>query len=321
MAQGDYRQAYRLLAQELRSKYLNLIVEKLALKRARFNGQFVNTQLKTQEERLLKRVISEAEIFGVRIQAEQAQISLERSEFDYASAKQSFARLAGLGAIGDEAIPDAITETSYNAGPFNQLLADFLAQKEPVAADAISLRQRIDIANLDYAIAKTRLLPKVNAVFGISQDEQSNIYGAGSKYTSSYQYAGIAINWTIFDGFAAGAAKRNALIARRQLEGSYQQMTEQLAQDAQAAVKQINFTARNMAILDRQLVSTLGYLRTMQEDFRRGVKSESDVGLVQISAYDSELYASSVRNEYLIRIGDFLGTLNEDPIVANLPVK
>jgi outer membrane protein TolC len=321
IAQGQYRQGYRLLAQELRGGYLRLIVQKLSLKRARFYQQYVSNQLKLQEERLLKKVISEVEISIARQNAEQAQISLERTEFDFTNAKLSFARLAGLGPIGDESIPDAISETTYAAGSYDQLLAEFLSQKDPVTTEAYNLRQQIEIANLNYANAKTRLLPKVNANLGLSQDEQNNIYGPGTKYSTASRYIGLSVNWNIFDGFAAGAYTRNALIRRRTMESDYQQLTAQLAQDAQTAVKQINFSARNMSIQDRLLVSNGGYLNTVKEDFRRGVKSDSEVGQVQLNVYDAEINASSARMDYLLKIGDFLGTLNEDPIVANLPAK
>jgi outer membrane protein TolC len=321
IAQGQYRQGYRLLAQELRTSYLRLIVQKLALKRAHFYQQFVGNQLSLQEKRLLKKEISEVDISIARQNAENAQLALERSEFDFANTKRSFARLAGMGSIGDESIPDSVSDTTYATAPVDQLLGEFLAEKEPVTFDAYILRQQIDVENLNYANAKTRLRPKVNAVLGISQDEQSNIYGQGSKYTNASRYVGLSVNWTIFDGFAAGAATRNALIRRRALENNYHLLTEQLAQDAQSAVKQINFSARTMAIFNRQLTSNQGYLNTMKEDFRRGIKSEADVGQVQLNVYDAEINANNARADFFVRNCELLGVLNEDPIVANLPVK
>ena len=321
IAEGDYVQGYRLLAQELRSNYLRLVVQKITVRKARFYQQYLNNQLKLQEDRLLKKVISEVDIAISRQNAEQGQIALERAELEFANSKLSFARLAGIGSISDEAIPDAITETAYAPAPYDQLLADFLSQKDPVNSTAFSLRQQIEVANLTYANAKTRLRPKVSAVLALTQDEQSNYLGGGARYTYSSRYAGISINWLIFDGFAAGAASRNALIRRRTLENDYHQLTEQLAQDAQTAVKQINFAARNMAIYDRLFVSNQGYLNTTREDFKRGIKSEAEVGQVQLGVFDAELNANNARADYLLQVSAFLGTLNEDPIVANLPSK
>lgn len=321
IAQGQYRDAYRALTQELRGNYMRLIVQKLAVKRARFNVEFASTRLKQEEERLVKKVISEAEIFNVRLNAEQAQIALERAEFDYENAKTSFARLAGLGAMADEAIPESIPVAAYTAGSFDQLLAGFLAQKDPPTTEASALRHQLEIANLTYANQKTRLRPKVSASFGLSQDEQNNFYGTGVRYSLTSLYGGVSVNWTIFDGFASGAAVRSSLARRRQMEYDYRQLTERLALDAQSQVKQINFSARNMSITDRFLTSGEGNLRSVQDEFRRGVKSDTDVSLAQLYLEDTEINASNARIDYLLKIGDFLGTIMEDPILANVTEK
>jgi outer membrane protein TolC len=321
ITQGQYRDAYHALTQELRGNYLRLIVQKLAVKRAQFNVEFAKTRLKREEERLVKMVISEAEIFPVRLNAEQAQIALERSEFEFENAKASFARLAGLGVMADEAIPESIPVAAYAAASFDQLLAGFLAQKDPPTTEASALRQQIEIANLTYANQKTRLRPKVSAAIGLSEDEQSNLYGAGVRYTLTSLYGGVSINWAIFDGFASGAATRRSLARCRQLENDYRQLTQRLAQDAQSQVKQINFTARNMSITDRFLISAVGNLKSVQEEFSRGVKSDTDVSMAQLYLQDTEINAHNARIDYLLKIGDFLGTIMEDPILANVTEK
>lgn len=321
IAQGQYREGYRMLAQQLRRDYLRLIVQKQSVTRALFYKQYMGNQLKLQEDRYSKKLISESEIVFARVNDEQAEIGMEQTQLDYASAKQAFVRLAGLNSLDDEAIPDSVAEQTYSSVPYEQLLAEFLAQKDPNSVAAFNLRQQLDIANLSYANAKTRLRPKVNAVFGLTQDEQTNFAGSGNKYSVASRYAGISINWTIFDGFAAGAATRNSLARRRILENDYHELTGQLAQAAQSAEKQINFSARLMAINDRALASSKGYFRTVQEDFRRGIKSETDVGQVQLNVYDTEIITSNARADYLMKIGEFLATLNEDPIVANIPGK
>jgi outer membrane protein TolC len=321
ITQGQYREGYRALAQELRASYMRLTVQKLSLKRARFNVEFANSRLKQEEERLVKKVISEAEIFTARLNAEQAQIAVERAEFDYSNAKVSFARLAGLGVMADESVPDTIPAITYAAASFDQMLAGFLAQKDPPSTEAATFRHQLEIADLTYANQKTRLKPKLSASFGLSQDEQSNFYGQHVRYTLNSLYGGVSVNWAIFDGFASGAATRSALARRRQMENDYRQLTERLASDAQSQVKLINFSARNMSIYDRYLTSAEGNLKTVQDDFRRGVKSDTEVSVAQLYLQDSEISALNTRIDYLLKIGDFLGTVMNDPVLTNLAEK
>ncbi len=321
ITQGQYRDAYRALAQELRGGYLRLIVQKLAVKRASFNVEFANARLKQEEERLLKKVISEADIFTVRLNAEQAQITLERAEFDYENAKASFARLAGLGVISDDAIPESIPPTTYAARSFDQLLAGFLAQKDPPSTEASTLRHQLEIANLTFANQKTRLRPKLSATVGLSQSEDANYFGQHLTYTTTSLYGGISINWAIFDGFASQAATRSSLARVRQIENDYRQLTQRLALDAQSQVKLINFSARNMSITDRFMTSAQGNLKEVKADFGRGVKSDTDVSVAQLYLDDSEINANNARVDYLLKIGEFLGTIMEDPILANVSEK
>lgn len=318
IAEGQHREAYRLLAQELRGAYLRLIVQKLAVKRAKFYAQLADDQLKLQEERLLRKVISGAEIALARLTAEQAQLALERIEYDFQNAKASFARLSGQTPLADEAIPNSLPETSYAAGPYDRLLAGFLAQKDPPAVEASTLRHQIAVENLNYATARTRLRPKLYATAGLSQDQQNNLYGTIDSYSLTSVYAGLSVSWTLFDGFAAGATQRNVLTRRRQMENDYRVLAERLAQDAQTQVKQINFSARNMSINDRFLVSARGAFDAAQQELTRGVKAEAEVSQARLSLYDAEINAYNARMDYLMKTCDFLGLLMEDPVLAKV---
>jgi len=322
IAQGQYREGYRVLAQSLRAEYLRLIVAKLSAVRARYNLNIASDTARQDEERLAKKVISEADIFPVRINLERAKIGAERTEFDLQYAVRSFARLAGLGnEFTENSIPDSIPELSSNASGLNHLLSGFLAQNDPVSTEAATLRMQIQVENLNYRINKTRLLPKLGFSAGLSQDEQNNIYGSGIKYNVASQYAGISVYWNLFDGFSAKAAASSSLARRRQLESDYRQLTERLAMDAQNQVKQIGFAEREMSITNQLLNSVEGSLRTKKEEFSRGVRSEAEVNQAQLNLYDGQINAYNARRAYLLSIGDFMGTVLDDPVLANLSDK
>ncbi len=320
IAKGQYREGYRALAQTLRSDYLRLIHQKLAVERASFYLAYAKNQLAKEEIRLAQKVISDIQIFTVRLAAEQAQIAYERAQFDFEMAKLSFARLSGQPAFSDDAIPNAIPAVSYEAGAFDQLLAGFLAQKDLPAIEAVTLRKQLETEALNYSNLKTRLRPKFNAVLGVSQDEQSYTINVAQKYRVNSIFGGLSATWTIFDGFASPAATRSGLARLRQKENEYKDLTERLAQQAQTQVKLANFSARNMAISDRALVAAEHNLKSKQDEFARGVISEDDVSLTRVYLYDAQLNAYYNRIDYCFRTTDFLGTIMEDPVLANVTV-
>ena len=321
IAQGQYREGFHLLAQELRAQYLQLMVRKASLARSRFYQQFAKNQLILGEDRLAKKVISDAEIFSLRINSERADLDFERNAFEFEGAKTTFSRLAGIPPIANDAIADSIPTLTYEAPVLDRMLAGFLSQKEFPSTEAFAMRHQIEIGNLDYLNQKTRLRPKFSFSIGANQDEQAYNLNTAQKFRVNSKYAGIAVNWAIFDGFAAQAGARIALARRRQLENDYRELTERLAQQAQAQAKQIYFSARNMSISDRFLDSGEGNFRSKQDENKRGLVSETDVSLARLSLHDAQINALNSRADYLLKIGDFLGTLTEDPVLANLAAK
>jgi outer membrane protein TolC len=257
----------------------------------------------------------------VRLRTEQAQITSEQSDYNFQYGKMSFARLSGMSVIEDDVIPDTLPVIPYNAAAYDQLLSGFLAQKDPPTPEAFTARKLLEVEKLNYANTKTRLRPKMSFSTGVTQNVQHNLYGTIDTYQVTSLYAGFGVTWSIFDGFAAGAYQRNSLARKRQLETDYRVMTERLAQQAQMQVKQINFAARSMAISDRGYRDTDGGYKAKQDDFARGDASEADLSYARIGLYDAEINAYNNRIEFLGRIGDFLGTVVEDPVVANLSDK
>ncbi|MBX3736337.1 MAG: TolC family protein [Candidatus Didemnitutus sp.] len=321
MAEGNYREAYRQLAQQLRSGFGNLIIQKVALARAQRYMTYAQQQVSIAEARLAKKEISDLDAFPVRLAAERGQIALEQSAFDFENAKQSFARLAGIPAIADSQIPDEIPLVPYSPEVFEQLLATFLGAKESPNVNVINQRRQVEINQLTFRNQQTRLRPKISAVMGASQDEQAYSINASQKYRVDSRYIGVQVTWNIFDGFASYAATRSSLARRRQAENELAEVSERMQRQAQTQARYINFAARSVAISDRGLDSGRGALRAKEGEFKRGIASESDVSLAELALFDVRISAYSARLDLMLKIGEFLGTLNQDPVVALLPKK
>lgn len=316
IAEGNYREAYRGLAQELRQRYLSLVVSRQYVVRARHALQLARQTAALAEQRLAKREISEVEAFPIRLAVEQGQIALERSEFDFEMARQSFARLAGLPRMDEAALPEDIPAIPSATAAIDTLLAGYLSQSEPATPDAVNQRTQLKIEELNYQNQKTRLRPKISLAGGINQDETSYTLNTAQKYRVTSVYAGFTVSWTLFDGFAAQAGTRNALARRRQAENDYAETVNRLGQQAQTQARQLNFAARHMAITDRAYTSAEGHLRSKRDEFQRGLISEADLGAVELSLIDARIAAFNARIDYFTRIGDFLGTLARDPAAS-----
>ncbi len=318
IAKGQYREAYRVYAQGMRYDYLRLVVLKLTVQRSKFYLDYTKSQLAKEEVRLAQKVISDFQIFPVRLAAEQAQLTSERAQFEYDMAKASFARMAGCAPLTDDEIPDTIPAIPYNAAAYDQLLANYLSQKEPPTTEAVTMRKQMENAQLSLANAKTRLLPKLSATIGVSQDQQSYTINVAQKFRVNSIFAGFTANWMVFDGFSSQAAVRSEFARLRQMKTDYKEMTERLAQQAQTQARQLNFASRAMAITDRALTSSEGNLKGKQDDFSRGVTSQDDVSVARMMVFDAQTAAYNNRLDFINRTLEFLGTVAADPVLANV---
>ncbi len=318
MSKGQYREGYRQLANEVRTLYLTLVLDKIRSRRADYYRDYSVNQQKLAEDKLAKKVIAESQIFNIRLDAERAQITAEQIRFNFENDKTSFARLTGGPVPKDEEIPDAVPAIPAQAEVVQRLLAGYLSQKESPTAEAVLYRQNVSIDRLNLASQKTRLRPKFNLVVGASQDEQSYKVTSTQKYRVQSLYGGVSVYWTIFDGFATGASIRSYNAKLRQDEVAYRDLTERLAQQAQTQAQALTFSTRLAVVTDRLYEAAQSGLKTRQDDFKRGVISEEDLSLTQIATYDSQYNAMAARGDYFNQLGVFLGTVVEDPVLANL---
>jgi outer membrane protein TolC len=126
IADRNYGDAYRLLVQEIRTAYLQMIILKGRVAEARFNLEQAQETLRVTEERLARGVISESEAFQPRIGADQAALNTDRTADAFAEAKRRFSVLTGRPAPEDGAIPDEIPPVVTADRQIDSLLAGFL---------------------------------------------------------------------------------------------------------------------------------------------------------------------------------------------------
>jgi outer membrane protein TolC len=319
ISQGNFQDAYHLLAQDIRGKYLTLITLKLAAARARFNQRFTKEQLAIAEDRLARKVISEIDISAPRLNAERADLDVEHTAFDLENARQTIARIAGVPIPTEESIPDAVPVLAYTPETFDHLLADYVGQKDLPSSEAANLRYNLEVQKLEYANQKVRLRPKFSLAAGVTQDEQSYTVNVANKYQINSFYAGLQVTWTIFDGFAAQAGVRNALARRRQMENDYKETTERLIEEAKSQVKQVYFSARTMSLDDRYLKSSESFVLTRKDDLTRGIVAAEDVSLAQLTLFEAQIASYNARIDFLLKTGELLGLLKKDPVLAYAP--
>jgi outer membrane protein TolC len=316
IAEENYGEAYRLLAQEIRSSYLTLILSKIGLQNSAFSRKLADDALVVAEDRLQKKVISEGAIFQTRMSADQARLNQETADWYFQVAKQNFATLTGQAALFDAQIPDRIPGLLASSEAVSAILTQFLAKDKINTATAKIYRQQIEIDDLSYKIHRTRLRPKLSLVAGLTQDEISYTANIAQKYALQSQYVGVSVSWSIFDGFATRGAISSALARKRLSEQNYRDYSSKLSQDAQKAAKSVDLAQRQLAISERLLNNAGNGLAYTNENFKRGQSSEAEVNAAQANFNGLENAANGSRRDYLLRVSEFMSLIGEDTVAV-----
>ena len=320
VAQKNYADAYKGLLNNLRSQFLGLIYKKLLIRTQRFNLELTQKYLALDEERFKAGALSAVDMIIPRMNTADVQLSMLRTEEDYAQMKRSFVRLAGIEAIPEESIP---LEVPTWAGS-NELVTALgaLLQRDGVditlqgQLNTLSLKQD----ELSYKIAKVRLYPKVNASVGFSQTNSQVVTSTAVSQAAarSYNY-GIAVNWTIFDGFAARGAKLAALATKRGHALDRSQLEASLAEQIHGASRGIDFSAQYLALVDQRRAGAARAVELTRDELARGTVSEAAVNTQIVALYSAESTVAAARMDLLSRWVELVSLLNVDPMLEKLP--
>jgi outer membrane protein TolC len=318
----QWADAFRTLAASLRSQYMVLIYQKMALRNARFTLQISETDLATQEELLKDGTISAGAINPVRLNVQQQRLAVDQAEQNFAHSRRLFAHTAGFDDLAEDSVPAEIPQ--LDPGPAvaksDGLLKAFInGGAEETLTGQVYVMQ-IKQADMNYWIQRTRLYPKfsLSASYSVSNSQVAVGNTVSQSAYDSYSY-GISGSWNIFDGFATRAAKISALASKHTTERQFKDYTESTTETAIDDQKQIGFAARSLDIAEQNLgLARDGYNRAVAE-LKEGTAAKVAVDAVQVGFYATEYAANVARANYLRAWSDFVSLVGADPVLNKVP--
>ena len=320
IAEKNYGEARRSLAVALRQQYLMLIAKKALVRHGRFALKIQQADLAMMNEKLTSGTASQGEVAGRKLAVEDTSLQVARGEAEFASQRRSFARLAGLGEFPEDAVPVDVPRPTYSAERTASLLAAFLRDgaKSTFAAEVAEMRIRE--ADLNYRIARVRLLPKFNAQAGYSVQNTTNASATSVIQTGvAQQSVGISGDWRIFDGFATKGAKLAALVTKRVRERELQSAVETALDTAQQLERDLALDVREMDQSDIRRTLALGAVDRAKEDIGLGKLPATALDVATANLYIAEFNNANARAKFLWHWSEFVSLAATDPVVNNLP--
>jgi outer membrane protein TolC len=320
ITQKNYAEAYRVLAYNLRYSYLGLIAKKIAWKNAESAQERAAYNLSVAEAKLGYGTLSQASMLLPRLALEDAKLATDRATEDFANAKRSLQRLAGLAELADDRIPNEIPTLTYDPSIGAGMLASFLSGTWQQTLAVQAAQGWVKVAQLNYKQAKYRLYPMFS--FGASI-AQSNSTSASENSVSQVgvlsKYYGLSASWLIFDGRATKAAQISARANQRYYERILENQTNAVMDQARSLEKQVGFSARALRLAETRFAQTESAARLKQDEVKQGLASQYEADNVLALLENSRLTVASQRLDFMARWAEFVSLAAGDPILKNLP--
>jgi outer membrane protein TolC len=234
--------------------------------------------------------------------------------------RRTFARLVGRADFSEDEIPTDIPKPTYSAETVGRMLAALLRDgaKSTFAAQVAQLR--IQEADLNYRIAKVRLLPKFNA--GADYSVRNNTTASTTSVSQEgivQQSVAVSGNWNIFDGFATKGAKLEALATKRLHERELQIAVETTLDSAQKLERDLALDAREMAQTDVRSTLAAAAVGRVKDEIKLGNLRPTALEEANVNLYTAEFNNANARAQFLWHWSEFVSLAATDPVVNNLP--
>lgn len=322
ISQKSYAEASRTLAVTLRRSYLELIVKKSLLRQMRFARELNVAELKLAKEKLASGLFSPADIAGRELNMSDETLRVRRAEVELTALRRSFARLAGIGDLSEDAIPAEIPALAYDAAVASAMLAAVVRDQGRQTYQAQVSELKVREADLDYRIARVRLLPKFGASAGYSLENTTNASATTvSQQGVARQTIAVGAQWNIFDGFASRAAKRAALVTKRGAELELKTASEAAVDAAQGLLQQLELDVQAMEMSALRLGLASAELKKVGDEFKLGNVPQTAVDQTTSGLKVMEFQNANARATFLARWSEFASLVGADPVLTQLPAR
>lgn len=317
MDEGRTRQAYLMVAAEVRDKYLSLVRERRSLEANRFNLKLANQALAEGREKRKQSIVSDADIFQAELHQQRMELMVLRSENSFIYTSEVLARLAGTQPLSEQEVPLDFPAPGarQNEAIIAALVARFVGADDPSNTDLELAAKQMEISENDLLRDKTALRPNVSFVAGLTLDEQSYDLNIANKYEVKSLYAGVSVSWNIFDGFAAKGRVRSSLAKMRAAETNFDTKKMEIMTNVTSYARQFKGLALAIVISDRELDSAQNALADVKERLKRGEASEAHVNASQAHLHYTYGKALSERATYWEKLGALLTLIEADPVL------
>ncbi|WP_175414697.1 TolC family protein [Nibricoccus aquaticus] len=304
----------RLLALDLRRRYLELVTVDGAIEMARKNLKELNRQFDFAKKQVEDGFAASTASGLITGQITAAELVLQQMEDDRDMRRYDLARVSG---VAVEKLPATVAELPKPAEL--DAVVKALSAAEGVtgqSARMLNAEDSVRMETLRYQVEKTRLKPKLGVSFSGGQDNRTpdnDVLGKKSLVTSWNAFA--TVDWQLFDGFSAKASQRASLARLRSYEADRDLVARVEADERRSDVNRLQLYWRQLQQAEIAFGGARGAVEAVEKDVAAGWIPASEADLTRLGA-DTALQAVNVaRTNFYTALATYFSNRGLDPAV------
>jgi len=301
------------LARQTRAQFLAAIVEKQEVTSARRRLAIRRDRLELQRQRREDGLVSAAEYGTLALQVEQLEIEALREEGAFEERLRGLSRLTGL---SRERLEDLLPEKVPEVEPLELEAIGALGGATDEAVDANPalrrLEKQISVERRNLRIDRKRNWPKVDFTAGFTQNERDI---NDRRTEEQFFFAGLSVNWNIFDGFATAGRVKSATARLERASARSNLLHQRLEENLRSARRDLELAARSLSLQERLLSADRGAYEKTREDFENEDVSQLDMEAAELRMLEGEIRSQRARVDYYKALAELVALLGRDPFV------
>lgn len=276
---------------QLNSVFLDLVVQNQAVKKAQLDSELSAERLESARKRLEGGDLPAGAFQEQSFAHREKEVALRRANGTLENLRQRFRTLAGLNEEYVLHLPDEIPPASFELDSAKKLVENYrrVMVEQSLELKTLVMQKAIEEENL--SIHQNRLKPKINLVARSLQDVETLATDLAGDLERREIFAGINVDWQIFDGWASKSRKEMTLEIIRQRQTDYEQTHRRILASLQYLDSNFKLDYEMADISDQRYLWQEEIYGQKEKDFAEGLISPDAFAAERLSLEQSRLNA------------------------------
>lgn len=314
LEQGNSYLAYQDIAREIRTAYLNLVLDKMLLDQNKTDLELAETLLRRDEENFQKRLISEDQWKTLQLNHKESILRSQRTRNLTEDRLRLFRLLTGIEDFSMDRLPQFFPEIQVADRTINMLKQQLSLLENEAITPIHRYNLELAIQEEELRALRANLLPKVDLEAGIHQDWLNSANSDANVRRLSF-FAGIRVNWNIFDGFKTRYDKLANSHKTRRLQEEKSDLLASRRNKAITLLNELDFFTQTLAISQERFALQRKEFERQERELKEGRISQSGFLQASYGFQGQRIALAEARMNYLIQWAEFVSFFELDPIV------